>query len=132
MTAMSEEYIKSEPALKREWVRQSNLIYGGLIAVGTVFLQPFLTATNLDRSARVSVIAFAVAIPLLAALVMVGWQEEFRRRAASSMAVSAVRGLAQASAFTGIVAGMWHIWWVAGATMLASGVVALFVHSAGY
>lgn len=129
---MSEEYIKSEPALKREWVRQSNLIYGGLIAVGTVFLQPFLTATDLHRSAKVSVIAWAVAIPLLAALLMVGWQEEFRRRAAPSKVVSVMRALAQASAFTGLVAGMWHIWWVAGVTMLASGVVAMFVHSAGY
>ena len=32
-------------------------------------VQPFLTAPTLDASAKISIVAFAVAIPLLAALV---------------------------------------------------------------
>jgi hypothetical protein len=56
---------------KEEGLRQLGVIYGGLIGVAVVMVQPFLAATTLDTSARVSVIAFAVAIPLLAALVLV-------------------------------------------------------------
>jgi hypothetical protein len=40
-----------------------------------VLVQPFLTAPSLDRSATICVVAFSVAIPLLAALVLVNRQE---------------------------------------------------------
>ena len=42
------------------------------------------------------------------------------------------RVVAQAAAFVGIVAGFWHISWIAGVTFLAAAVVAVGVHSAGY
>ena len=69
-----------EPEQQREWIRQNNVIYGGLIAVGLILVQPFLTTTTLDWSAKVCVLAFSAAIPLLAALVLVNYQESFRRR----------------------------------------------------
>jgi hypothetical protein len=47
-----------------EAIRQVGLIYGGLIGIAVVMVQPFLAAASLDRSAKVSVIAFSVAIPL--------------------------------------------------------------------
>jgi hypothetical protein len=50
----------------QEWIRQNSLIYGALIAIGVYMVQPFLTAPSLDLSARICVVAFAVAIPLLA------------------------------------------------------------------
>jgi hypothetical protein len=40
--------------------------------------------------------------------------------------------IAQFAAFVGIVAGFWHITWVAGVTFLVAGVVAMGVHSAGF
>jgi hypothetical protein len=115
-----------------EWIRQSNRAYGGLIAIGVVMVQPFLTASSLDLSAEICVVAFAVAIPLLAALVMVGQQELDRRRSTTSLLVSLAKAIAQASAFVGVVAGFWHIVWFAGAAVLATGVVAVGVHSAGF
>ena len=66
--------------MKQEVVRQLGLIYGGLILIGLYMVQPFLTAPSLDASAKVSILAFSVAIPLLAALVMVNRQEAFRGR----------------------------------------------------
>src|SRR5690349_13596162 len=69
-----------EPEQQWEWIRQNNVIYGGLIAVGLILVQPFLTTTTLDWSAKVCVLAFSAAIPLLAALVLVNYQESFRRR----------------------------------------------------
>ena len=40
--------------------------------------------------------------------------------------------MGQAAAFVGIVAGFWHITWIAGVTFLAAGLVAVLIHSAGF
>ena len=117
---------------QREGLRQLGLIYGGLIGVAVLMLQPFLAATSLDASATVSVIAFAVAIPLLAGLVMVNWQEAFRGRRSTSVSVTVAQSIGEAAAVTGIAAGFWHMTWVAGVTFLAAGLVAALVHSAGW
>ena len=50
-------------------------------------VQPFLTSGSLDLSARICVVAFSVAIPLLAALVLITRQEAFRRPATGSILV---------------------------------------------
>ena len=119
-------------ATKDEGLRQLGVIYGGLIGVALIMVQPFLAATTLDVSARVSVYTFAVAIPLLAALVLVNRQEVFRGRRTTAVSVTIAQVIAQLAAFVGIVAGFWHITWIAGATFLAAGLVAVGVHSAGY
>jgi hypothetical protein len=46
--------------------------------------------------------------------------------------VAVAQGVAQSAAFIGIVAGFWHIYWVAGVVFLVAGLVALGVHSAGW
>lgn len=76
--------------------------------------------------------AFAVSIPLLAALLVLNRQEEFRRRASKSTAVALAKAIAQGSAFAGIAAGFWHISTIAGIAFLAMGCVALGVHGSGY
>jgi hypothetical protein len=118
--------------MKEEGLRQLGVIYGGLIGVAVVMVQPFLAAATLDASGRVSIIAFAVAIPLLAALVLVNRQEMFRGRRTTSVSVVIAQAIAQLAAFVGIVAGFWHITWVAGVTFLVAGLVAVGVHSAGF
>jgi hypothetical protein len=115
-----------------EAVKQSGVIYGGLIAIAVVMVQGFLEAPSHNLSARVSVIAFSVAIPLLAALVMVNRQETFRRRRTPSVSVTIAEAIAQGAAFVGLVAAFWHIDWIAGVVFLAAGFVGLFVHSAGW
>ena len=121
----------TEP-MTREVLGQSELTYVGLIVIGVYIVQPFLTATTLDASAKVSIVVFSVAIPLLAALVMVNRQETFRGRRTPSVMVTLAWVVAQLAAFVGIVAGFWHITWIAGVVFLATGVVAVGVHSAGY
>jgi hypothetical protein len=118
--------------MQQEVLKQLGLIYGGLILICVYMVQPFLTARSLDASAKVSIVAFAVAIPFLAALVMVNRQEAFRGRLTPSVTVTVAKVVAQASAFVGIVAGFWHIAWVAGVTFLVAGSVAVLIHSAGY
>jgi hypothetical protein len=129
------ERVKAEALtgpMKEEMLRQLGLIYGGLILIGVYMVQPFLTEPSLDASAKISIVAFAVAIPLLAALVMVNRQEAFRGRLTPSVTVTVARAVAQAAAFVGIVAGFWHITWIAGVTFLGAAVVAVGIHSAGY
>jgi len=122
----------ADPATQGEWIRQSNLIYSGLAAAGLVMVQPFLTESSLDLSATICVVAFAVSIPLLAALLVLNRQEEFRRRASKSWAVSFAKAVAEGSAFAGIAAGFWHISTLAGIAFLATGCIAVGVHSSGY
>ncbi len=126
------EQVTAEATRGEEGLRQLGLIYGGLIGIAVVMVQPFLIAPSLDGSAKASVIAFSVAIPLLAALVMVNRQEVFRRRRTPSVIAKIAHAVAQFSAFVGIVAGFWHILWIAGVGFLAAGLVATGVHSAGY
>jgi hypothetical protein len=115
-----------------EGLRQLGAIYGALIGIAVVMVQPFLGARTLDASARVSVVAFAVAIPLLAVLVLVNRQETFRGRRTASVSVVVAQSVAQLAAFVGIVAGFWHITWVAGVAFLVAAIVAVGVHSAGW
>jgi hypothetical protein len=108
------------------------VIYGGLVGVCVLTIQPFLFETDLDTTATVSLIAFSVAIPLLAALVMVNLQEVFRGRRTTSATVTVAQSLAQLAAVVGIAAALWHATWVAGATFVGVAVVAVGVHSAGF
>lgn len=126
------EATATDPAAQEEWIRQSNLIYGGLAGAGLVLVQPFLTATSLDPAALVCVIAFAISIPLLAALLVLNRQEAFRRRATKSPLVAVAKAVAQASAFVAITAAFWHISMVAGIVFLVVGFIAVGVHSSGY
>jgi hypothetical protein len=126
------EWLRQNPQQEQEWLRQLSLIYGGLILIGLYMVQPFLTAASLDLSAKICVVAFSVAIPLLAALVLVNRQEAFRRRATTSVLAIIARVVAQDLAFVGVVAGFWHIYWIAGVGMLAGAIVGVGVHSAGF
>jgi ABC-type xylose transport system permease subunit len=116
-----EWWLREDPKLEQEWLRQKNLSYVGLIAIGVYLVQPFLTAASLDLSAKICVVAFSVAIPLLAALVMVNWQEAFRRRRTKSRVIAGAQAVAQLCAFAGVVAGFWHILWIAGVGILRPG-----------
>jgi hypothetical protein len=124
--------VKEDPQQEQEWIGQLSLIYSALIGIGVVMVQPFLTAASLDLSAKVSVVAFSVAIPLLAALVLVNQHEVFRRRVTKSILVETARVVAQLCAFVGVVAGFWHILWIAGVGMLAGGLAGVAIQSVGY
>jgi len=133
--ARANEYVEAvthDPRQIREWIGEKGLTYGGLIGVGILRVQPFLAATSLDLSAMICVVAFALAIPLLAALILLNREESFRSRFAQSRLVTVGQAVGQGSAFVGVVAGFWHIHWIAGSVMLGSALLAMGVHSAGF
>lgn len=121
-------------AQQDETLRQNNLMYGGLIGIGIVMVQPFLTSVpaGFDLTAKICVVAFAVAIPILAALVVLNSQEMYRRREAKSAYVQVARIAALGVGLVGVVAGFWHITPIAGVAVLIAASVAVSVHSVGY
>ena len=88
-------------------------------------------ALALDWSAKICVVAFSVAIPLLTALILVNRQETFRRRVTNSLMVRVSQAIARLLAFVGVVAGSGTSW-LTGVGILISSFVAMMVHSAGY
>ena len=87
--------MRADAAQEQEMLRQLSLIYSGLIGIGVLMVQPFLTASSLDLPAKVCIVAFSVAIPLLASLVVLNRQEAFRRRATRSVVAQLTRVVAQ-------------------------------------
>jgi O-antigen/teichoic acid export membrane protein len=132
--AQADWWKKRSAGQQEETLRQNNLMYGGLIAIGIVFVQPFLTeeAASLDLSAKICVIAFSLAIPLLSALVVLNRHETYRRRMTSSVVVLVAQQVAIGLGFVGVVAGFWHIMTIAGIAILVGTILGLAVHSAGY
>jgi len=84
-----------------------------------------LASNFADTAARISVAAWAVAIPLLAALGMLNVAQESYRYASYPPYLLMARAIAQGSAATGVVSAFWRIWMPAGIVLIVSGVAAL-------
>ena len=121
------------PAQEREWIKETNITYGGLIGMGLIMVQPFLSGDGLvDLAAQICVVSFALSTPILAALLLLNRQEDFMRHMSTSKIVVVCKTIAQLAAVTGFVAGLWHISQLAGQVAIASCIIATFAHSAGY
>jgi hypothetical protein len=121
-----------DPGLQQEWLRQEGLSYGGLIAGCVAVMQPFLTAGALDLSGLIAVVSFAIAIPLLAALLMVSQHEAYRHRPTGLRLLAVAKAIGQGLAVLGIAAALWHVLWIAGVALVVSALVAIGVHSIGF
>lgn len=127
-----EARMRHDPRQRLEWLRQEDLIHGGLIAGSVALVQPLLTSPDLDLAGGLAVVSFSVAIPLLAALLMLGQQEEFRQRPSGVRVAAVAKSVGQGAAFLGVAAVFWHVSWVAGVAFVASAVAGLLVHGEGY
>lgn len=123
---------ESDPSVVASWLRQNNLVLAGLIGIGLIFVQPFLTVPELTVAATVCVIGFAVSIPLLAALILVNEIERDTGRFSDSRAVAWGRPVAMLSGAVGLIAGFWEISWQAAVVLMVSGIAAGGMHAAAY
>lgn len=124
--------IEFSPAQEKEWIKETNLTYGGLIGMGLIMIQPFLSGGGLtDTAAEICVVAFAISTPILAALLLLNRQEDFVSKLSKSKIVAVCKTIAQLAAVTGFVAGLWHISPLAGKVAIVSCLVAMSAHSAG-
>ncbi|HEX2646750.1 MAG TPA: hypothetical protein VHO95_05955 [Candidatus Dormibacteraeota bacterium] len=117
--------------VRPEWIRTEAVINAGMIVVGIYVVQTLLGTNYADVAARISIVAWAIAIPLLAALGLLNVAQETYRYASYPLYLLVARGLAQGGAAVGIVSAFWHIWMPAGIVLVASAVVALGLY-AGY
>jgi len=113
-----------------ELVRMDTLINVGLIVLGVYILQAFISNSVTDVAARVSVAAWAVAIPLLAFLVLLSQLLGSYRYASNPLYVVLARGLALGAAVIGFGAAVWHVWMPASIVLIASGLGGFFIYQA--
>jgi hypothetical protein len=115
--------------LPPEWVRAEAVINAGLIVIGIYLVQSFLALSVADVAARISILAWALAIPLLAILAMLNVAQESYRYAPIPMYFLVARAFAQGSAVVGVVAAFWHIWLPAAIVLIVSGLFALGLYA---
>jgi membrane-associated HD superfamily phosphohydrolase len=114
---------------KPEWSREALVVYGGLIGIGVVILQALIPAQHLDLPALISILAFAIALPLLTVMVLVNHRLASYRFASYPTYLTLVIALGQGGAFVGVIAAFWHISWIAAVLLLISSVVGLVVYA---
>ena len=122
--------MKRKYEVKPEWTRQALVVYGGLIGIGIVILQALLSIQTLDPASFISIISFAVAIPLLATMVLLNHAQTSYRYASYPWYLTLIILLGQGGAFLGTWAAFWHISPLAGVLLPVSGVVGLIIYGA--
>ncbi|GHO45586.1 hypothetical protein [Ktedonospora formicarum] len=117
---------------KESWLQQNNLTYAGLIGIGVVIVQSFITAPSLDLPSTICVVAFSLAIPLLAVLLMLNQLQSQRHYTASSPYISIAKTIGLLGACVGVVAALWHMLWIAGVMVMVSGIMGLAIYTGYY
>ena len=120
--------MKRKYEVKPEWTRQALVVYGGLIGIGVIILQALLSFQTLDLAVLISIISFAVAIPLLATMVLLNHAQTSYRYASYPWYLTLVILLGQGAAFIGIWAAFWHVSPIAGVLLPVSGVIGLIIY----
>ena len=65
--------------------------HAGLIVLGVYLVQPFITATSLDLTSTICVVAFSLSLPLMAFLLMVNRLGSLYRDASHPWYISVAR-----------------------------------------
>jgi hypothetical protein len=110
-----------------EEAHPSNLWSGGLIAVGLVILQGFISSSSINASALVSVFAFAVAIPILSCNLLMNFVRRGHRKTPTRIGGAIFYWGGVLAAFIGIGAAFWHASWISALIFVFSSLVALIV-----
>jgi heme O synthase-like polyprenyltransferase len=121
--------MKNRYEINPEWTRQALVTYGGLIGVGVIVLQALISVQSLDLASLISIVSFAVAIPLLAVMVLVYHAQSQYRYATYPWYLTLIIVLGQGGAFLGVLAAFWHVSWIAGILLAASGVGGLVIYT---
>lgn len=128
-----DEDLPTNAGQEKEWVKEVHGIYAGLIAIAIVMIQPFMYQGEFSgTAAMVCVYSFAISVPILAALLLLNYFEEYRRHLSQSKAVAIARALAQIAAVVGVIAGFWHISPIAGMLATGGGVFGGVAYTIGY
>lgn len=96
-------------------LHQSALWSVGLIGIGLIIIQGFLTSTSLNATAFIAICAFALAIPILTCNTLVKFAKAKKDvEIYNSIPEILFYAIGIVSAFIGITAAFWHINIIAG------------------
>jgi hypothetical protein len=115
------------PPSAKQGPNRSEVWSGGLIAIGLIILQDFLSLNQPDRAVYISIFAFAIAIPILACNLLVNFS---RRGSIERASVPEILFylLGIFTALIGIAAAFWHTCWIAALVFSASSLCASVVY----
>ncbi len=114
--------------IKEEYTREASTIQVGLVTMAVIILQSLIGSVTPDIPALISMWTFAVAMPLLAALLMFNLRQARYRYATYPFYVTFAYVIAAIGAFVGIFGAFWHVSWIAGVLLFVSSPVGLAVY----
>ncbi len=106
--------------LKEEYIRESNAVLAGLIGISVVIVQALITIKATDPATVISILAFAISLPIMAALVMINTFLARYRYASFPGYLTLAYFVGEGGAGVGVVAAFWHLSWIAGVLIMAS------------
>jgi cation transport ATPase len=128
MESEQESYSKTE---SQHVLRLEKLYFAGLLAFSLVLLPIFFAMPMLDLAASISVIAFAIAIPALAACIVARFdvdpRQPLRMRRATRIGFRFLVTVGLASDLVGITSAFWHLWSVAGIVFIVSAFIVYII-----
>ncbi len=116
--------------IKEEYTRESTAILAGLIGISVVIVQALIGAHPTDLPAKIALLAFAVALPMLGMLVILNGLYARVRYASFPLYLTLAYFLGEGGAAIGVVAAFWHLSWIAGVLILVSGLFGVGVYLA--
>jgi hypothetical protein len=105
-------------------LEQTDLVYAGLAGVALIFVQSYSSLPSLDVAATVSILAFAVALPLLGALSVLNAVQGGYRSAPFPWWMTVAVLVALSASAIGIAAAFWHVSAAAAVVAVVTGLFA--------
>ena len=105
-------------------VKQTDLVYAALAGIAVVFVQDYVSMAELNAAATVSLVAYAIALPLLGALSAMNAIQGGYRYAPFPWWMTLAVVVALGASLVGLVAAFWSVSFVAGGLVLAMATVA--------
>ena len=107
--------------------QQAQLLYPGMIALALIVLQAFISAGLSDVASFISVLVFALVLPILGVCLFVLNDPKLDSNKVSDFFKKLVFWALPIGClfiFVGLVAAFWHLSWIMGVVSLISGLVA--------
>ena len=110
-----------------DYKRINDLLYGGFIGISLLLIQAFVSLTTLDLPLLIALFALAIALPLLAACIILNnilWVVKYGSR---SRWILFIKQISPICAIIGIIAVFWHLSWISGVLFSISGGIGYLV-----
>jgi hypothetical protein len=103
------------------------LVYAALLGVSSIAVIEFLQFPKLDIALAISLVCFAVAIPLLAmGMFVIALTNQYQAQR-EPLWFGALELVGVLAAFFGLGAMLWHLYWIAAALFCAISLVAILL-----